>query len=74
MTCKRCSSDRQRKFSTEMNVHFPRREGLEKPSVPICEEVVVCLSCGFAEFSLPEAPLRKLASGDSDRSRPSDRE
>ena len=51
-----------------MNIHFPHRDGLEKPSVPVYQEVIICLDCGFAEFFLPEAPLRKLAKRDSDRS------
>jgi len=53
----------------EMNIHFPHHEGLEKPSLPTSQEVVICLNCGFAEFSLPEAPLRTLANRNSDRSR-----
>jgi hypothetical protein len=69
MACKLCSSDQQRRFSTEMNIHFPPREGLEKPSVPASQEIIVCLKCGFAEFTLPEAPLRKLTDHDSDRFR-----
>jgi hypothetical protein len=59
--CKRCDSDEQQRFSAEMNIHFPHWEGLNKPSVPICREVVICLRCGLAEFSLPEVSLRKLA-------------
>jgi len=55
-----------------MNIHFSQREGLEKPGVPINQDVVICLKCGFAEFSLPEAPLRKLASRNTDQSRSSD--
>ena len=61
MTCKRCASKAQKKFSTEMNFHFPGREGLEKPTVWVFAEVVVCVDCGFAEFSVPEAELRRLA-------------
>lgn len=67
MPCKRCDSDEQQRFSAEMNIHFPHREGLDKPSVPICPEVVICLKCGLAEFSLPEASLRKLTNRTSDQ-------
>ena len=67
MPCKRCDSDDQQRFSAEMNIHFPYREGLDKPSVPTCPEVVICLKCGLAEFSLPEASLRQLTNPTSDQ-------
>jgi hypothetical protein len=63
MACKRCSSDNQRKFSVEMNFHFPGYEGLNKPPVLVFPTVVVCLVCGFAEFIVPEDELRTLATG-----------
>jgi len=61
MACKRCSSDKQSKFSLEMNIHFPGREGLEKPAVLLFPEVTICTDCGFAEFSIPAAELSRLA-------------
>jgi hypothetical protein len=61
MFCKRCSSENLGKFSAEINVHFPGREGLDKPTVWLFPEVVVCLDCGFAEFSIPQAQLLRLA-------------
>jgi hypothetical protein len=62
MTCERCSSDNQSKFTVEMNFHFPGWEGLTKPTVLAFPEVLVCLECGFAQFSIPEAELHRLAS------------
>ena len=61
MVCTRCSSDKLSKFTAEMNIHFPGLEGLDKPPVWIFPEIIVCLQCGFAEFSIPENELRKLA-------------
>ena len=52
-----------KKFTTDMNLHFPGYAGLEKPTVLVFSEVVVCLDCGFAEFRVPEAELLKLAQG-----------
>ena len=63
MACKRCSSEKQRKFKTEMNVHFTGWRGLEKPTVWLFPEVMVCLDCGFAEFSIPKVELVHLAEG-----------
>lgn len=61
MACKRCSSERQSKFNSEVNIHFPGREGWDKPTVWLFPEVMVCLDCGLAEFSIPEAELQALA-------------
>jgi hypothetical protein len=60
VACRRCSSEKQEKFNTEMNIHFPGREGLDKPTVWVFPQVTVCLDCGFAEFSVPETELRTL--------------
>jgi hypothetical protein len=61
--CKSCKSERQSKFNAEMNLHFPGYNNLDKPTVWVFPEVVVCLECGFAEFRVPEAELRALAEG-----------
>jgi hypothetical protein len=61
MACKQCSSERQSTFHSEVNIHFPGRKGWDKPTVWVFPEIMVCLDCGFAEFSIPEAELRALA-------------
>ena len=63
MPCKACSSDGQGKFRTEMNFHFPGREGWEKPAVWVFLDVLVCLNCGLAEFEVPANELRALVDG-----------
>jgi hypothetical protein len=62
MACK-CSSDHQSTFSMEMNIHFPGREGLDKPTVWVFPKVLVCLDCGFAEFAIPKNDLHALVEG-----------
>jgi len=62
MACK-CSSDHQSPFSMEMNIHFPGREGLDKPTVWVFPKVLVCLDCGFAEFVIPKNELHALVDG-----------
>jgi hypothetical protein len=61
--CRSCGSPNQRKFNAEINLHFLGPDGLEKPAVWLFPSVVVCMDCGFAEFSTPKAELGKLASG-----------
>ena len=63
MACKRCTSDSQRAFSAEVAIHFPGLKGLDEPIVWSFPKPLVCLECGFTEFSLPEIELSALESG-----------
>ena len=63
--CKSCGSVNQKKFSAEMGIHFPELRDIDKPVVWVFPEVVVCLDCGMAEFSVPKAELRQLEQSDS---------
>jgi hypothetical protein len=65
MPCKSCGSISQRKFSAEMGIHFLGLKNIEKPVARVFSEVIVCLDCGTAEFTVPEAELRQLAKGDA---------
>lgn len=60
MSCKSCGSVNAMKLNAEMNLHFRGHAGLDAPTVWLFPEVVVCLDCGFAEFSVPERELRDL--------------
>jgi hypothetical protein len=60
MPCKLCGSVNQSKFTAEMAIHFRGLKNIDKPMVWVFPEVVVCLNCGVAEFSMPEAELRLL--------------
>jgi hypothetical protein len=55
--CKQCEFPQSLTFSAEINIHFPGWEGLSKPSVWL----LVCMNCGCAAFSIPEAELHRLA-------------
>ena len=59
--CKSCQSANQRVFNGEIAIHAPGREGWEKPLVWVFPQLLVCLNCGFTEFGIPEAELRRLA-------------
>ena len=61
MACRKCSSANQGKFDVEMNIHFPGYEGLQKPTVWLFPEVVVCFDCGFGAFTVSETELPRLA-------------
>ncbi len=65
MSCKACGSINQNKFSAEMGIHFPGLKNIDKPTVWVFPEIVVCLDCGTAEFAVPEEDLGQLAKGDA---------
>ena len=65
MLCKPRGSVNQKKFRAEMGIHFLGLKDIDKPVVWVFPEVVVCLDCGTAEFTVPEAELRQLAKGDA---------
>jgi hypothetical protein len=47
-----------------MNIHFPGIQGLDIPGVWIFPTVLVCMDCGTAQFTIPEAEREKLEDGD----------
>jgi hypothetical protein len=63
MPCKSCGSVNQSKFSGEMVIHFPGLKNIDKPAVFVFAEIVVCLDCDSAEFTVPEAELLLLQKG-----------
>jgi len=64
MSCRSCLSNRQTEFLGEICMHFPGGlESLDKPLIWVFPKVVVCLNCGSAQFTVPEAELRQLKDG-----------
>jgi hypothetical protein len=61
MHCNSCGSDNSRNFNGEIAIHFPGLQGLDKPIVWVFPQVLVCLNCGVAQFTVPEAELSILA-------------
>ena len=58
MTCRSCGSNNQAEYGAEVNIHFPR--DWDKAAVLVFPKLVVCLDCGVAEFTIPEAELGLL--------------
>jgi hypothetical protein len=48
-------------FNGEIAIHFQGLEGLDKPIVWVFSQVVVCLRCGFTEFTVAERELQVLS-------------
>jgi hypothetical protein len=65
MPCKSCGSITQNKFIAEMGIRSPGLKNIDSPVAWVFPELAICLDCGFAEFIVPEAELRRLARGDA---------
>lgn len=60
MSCRSCQSENRAAFPSEINIHFPGSENLDKPTVLAFPELMVCLDCGFVEFLLEKDKLYEL--------------
>jgi hypothetical protein len=61
--CTSCQSFYGRKFTAEIGIHFPGREGLEKPLVLASPTLIACLNCGHVEFVLAAGQVEQLRNG-----------
>jgi len=48
-------------FGAEINIHFSGLKNLDTPAVFVFPKLLVCLDCGFTEFTLEETDLRLLS-------------
>ena len=60
MPCKSCESANQKKFIGEMGIRSPGLKNIDKPTVWVFPQLIVCLDCGTAGFVVPEAELNQL--------------
>jgi hypothetical protein len=61
MVCRSCQAENVTEFGAGINIHFPGLEGLDEPSVLVFPKLVVCLGCGFTDFTLEATELRQVA-------------
>lgn len=67
MLCPSCRVGNPVEFGSEMMLHFNGIKNVNNPSVWLFPTVLICLVCGVARFSVPEAKLASLAAGHSDK-------
>jgi hypothetical protein len=63
MTCLSCGSVKQAELTAEMIIHFSGLKNLDKPGVWVFPKLLVCLDCGFSQFTVPERELASVAKG-----------
>jgi hypothetical protein len=64
MLCPFCHSANIRKYTAEMNIHFPGMKGLNIPTVCVFPPILVCLDCGQGQFTIPQVEREQLADRD----------
>ena len=60
MPCKVCKSENLQRLDGELTASLPDPEGVSIPPVYVCQSVLVCLDCGFAELIVPTTELHSL--------------
>ena len=60
MACKVCQSENAQKFEGELTASLPDLKSLRVPPLYVCQSVLVCLDCGFAELVIPPSELQAL--------------
>jgi hypothetical protein len=68
MVCRSCRAENVTEFGAEINIHSPAQEGLDEPPVLVFPKLVVCLGCGFTDFTLEATELRRVAEVSAKRS------
>jgi Zn ribbon nucleic-acid-binding protein len=60
MSCPACRLDDQMEFSAEMMVHHGGLKNLNNSGVVLFPKVLVCLACGYSQFTVPKSGLALL--------------
>jgi hypothetical protein len=60
MLCKACESENLQKLDGELTASLPDLESVNVPPVYVCNDVLVCFDCGFAELYIPPQQLNRL--------------
>jgi hypothetical protein len=70
VTCPSCGSANLEKFESEVTIHSPRIKDIDNRPVLVFGEVSVCLSCGKADFVVPQPQLARLSTRSETVSKP----
>ena len=63
MSCPSCLSSNQMEFPAEIAIHFSGPKNLDRPGPFVFPQLLVCLECGFAGFTIEESELSLLREG-----------
>ena len=60
MPCRKCGSEHLTEYGSEISVQSQGHSELDKPAVLFFPKLLVCLRCGFTEFTLLQSELPLL--------------
>jgi predicted nucleic-acid-binding Zn-ribbon protein len=60
MSCRSCGSENQTKFASEITIHILGLENVNKPTVMVFPKLLLCMNCGFTEFTIAENEMHLL--------------
>jgi len=60
MACKACASANLQKLTGELSASSPDLKRVNLPPIYVCQDLVVCLDCGFAELVIPAPELEQF--------------
>lgn len=60
VTCKACGSEQVQKLDGELTASLADLKRLRASPVYVCQGILVCLDCGFAELVIPPSELQSL--------------
>ena len=60
MACRICASANLQRLTGELSASFPDLKRAVLPPIYVCQEVMVCLDCGYAELFIPVPELDRL--------------
>jgi len=60
MACKTCASENLQRLTAELSASSPHLDEVNHPPIYVCQELSVCLDCGFSELVIPAPELEQL--------------
>lgn len=60
MGCKACGSENQLTLRAELTASFPSLPAAKLAPLYVCQDLRICMVCGFAELQIPPTQLQEL--------------
>jgi hypothetical protein len=63
VACRKCGGASQKVFNSELTLSNTDIKSVALAPVYVCNQLLVCLECGFAELTISETDLNNLRTG-----------
>jgi hypothetical protein len=60
MACKKCASENLQRLTAELSASSRQVDEVKHPPIYVCQELLVCLDCGFSELVISAPDLEQL--------------